>query len=570
MCDLCTAVEQELQLTLVETELMLAEADAKLSTKTAVRPLTSNERRARVRFGEIDDMERTAESSAATLLVALRAELNDALLDELFSSDAVRPQQIADKLTTLLQVQPDRVQKAVFQTSGDIELLLRDVYSKSAQMVIDEARRQGSDVDKLDESRLKFADGDSSMFSMLGATVASYFWQRLTTVLQRELLSPATLMKSSVQREDVQKIVDEIDPAGMLDTASQAVHAARGAGRYDQAAEFEPEEIWASELMDGRTCRPCELVDGKEYATLAQARVEYEAGGYGACKGGARCRGTLVMIYGDPPERPVEPPKTEPLQPAPKKTRAPRKPKADSDALQPSPPVFEDQRYLRPTRPIDPDGRQRYISLNELPKKETNVVKPKPFDAEKFANLTPAKRAYQKRAAKAAGLFEEAARVNPLRGKADVGGPGYTSNCSNCVTAFELRRRGYIVQAGKIDKKGRYPHEFVDDWWKTADGGRPTTTLVGSRRGLETWAKEFPDGARGYVTVQWKGGGGHVFSWEKVDGGIVYIEPQVAEMPDAERHWARTRSGLTKAVRVDDLVPTDRVVAAVENAGGMF
>ncbi|QOP66245.1 capsid maturation protease [Arthrobacter phage Pippa] len=569
MCDLCTSLSDELLHLTIERELVLAESDAGLSTKTAVRPLTSNEKRARVRFGDIDDMERTAESDAATLLVPLRAEVNDALLDELFTSDAVRPQELADKLTTLMQVQPDRVQRAQYDVSVSMSRLLRDVYRKSAEMVIDEARRQGSDVDKLPETRLKFADTPDSIFDTLSAGVSAYFWQRVTTVLMRELLSPATLMKPVVQRADVQKIVDEIDPAGMLDNASQAVHAARGAGRYDQAAEFEPEEIWASELMDGRTCRPCELVDGKEYATLAQARVEYEAGGYGACKGGARCRGTLVMIYGDPPEKPVEPPAPAiaPAPVAPKKPRAARKPKSDPNEPIPSPPPLADQRRVSPLRPIDPDNRQRYISLNELPKKDTNVVKSKPFDAEKWAHLSPVKRNYKKRLARAAGLLEEAERVNPLNNQQGI---GYKMNCSNCVTAFELRRRGYIVQAGKIDKAGRFSREYVDDWWRTADGQPASVDLVGSRRGLEDWAKEFPDGARGYTMVQWKGGGGHVFSWEKVDGGIVYIEPQTPGMPDGERHWARAKSGMTRAVRVDDLVPTDRVAVAVENAGGMF
>ncbi|ALY09657.1 capsid maturation protease [Arthrobacter phage Grekaycon] len=567
MCDLCTSLSDELLHLTIERELVLAESDAGLSTKTAVRPLTSNEKRARVRFGDIDDMERTAESDAATLLIPLRAEVNDALLDELFTSDAVRPQELADKLTTLMQVQPDRVQRAQYDVSVSMSRLLRDVYRKSAEMVIDEARRQGSDVDKLPDERLKFADTPTSIFDTLSAGVSAYFWQRVTTVLMRELLSPATLMKPVVQRADVETIVDGIDPAGALDNASQAVHAARGAGRYDQAAEFEPEEIWASELMDGRTCRPCELVDGKEYATLAQARVEYEAGGYGACKGGARCRGTLVMIYGDPPEKPIEPPAPAiaPAPAAPKKPRAARKPKA-ADTL-PSPEI-PDGPTAKPTRPVDPDGRQRYISLKELPKKTSNVVKPRTLDEEVIKHLPAAKRTAAKKLARAAGLLDEAKLVNPLHKKADVGGFGYTSNCSNCVTAYEMRRRGYDVQAAKITQKGRIDREFVDEWWKSEEGWTPSTEFVeGGKRGMDAWAADYPDGARGFIMVQWKAGGGHVFSWEKVDGKLMYIEPQTPNDPDGQRHFARVRNDMTRAVRVDDLIPTDRVAAAVETAG---
>ncbi|QWY81909.1 capsid maturation protease [Arthrobacter phage Sicarius2] len=595
MCKLCTTAKGELLLAQAERQLVLAESDAGLSTPTAVRPLNAAERRARVRFGDIDTMERTAESDAANVLLPLRAEVNDALLDELFAEgDAVTPKQLADKLTTLLQVQPERVQRAVVAASDDIGDILRSVYAKSAEIVVEEAKRQGSDVSKLDAGRLKFADAQPSLWEALSSSVASYFWQRITTVLQRELLSPTTLVKQQIVRDDVDVIMGGIDPAGALDSASQAIHAARGAGRYDQAAEFEPEEIWASELMDGRTCRPCELVDGKEYATLAEARVEYEAGGYGACAGGARCRGTLVMIYGDPPARPAEP---EPVAPAPAPEPKPKttrrrtvKPKVEPAApVEPAEPAAAPKRAVKtpaapksgplqvplPTskpspavRPVDPDGRQRFMSLRELPVKKSNEIKSRVLDADIIKHLTPAKRTAAKAKAAAAGLFDEAKLVNPMRGKLDKGGFGYTSNCSNCVTAYEMRRRGFDVNAAKIDVKGRYPKDFVDAWWKKADGSTPSMDFVGSRRGLEGWAADYPDGARGFITCAWKTTGtGHVFSWEKVDGKIVYIEPQNPLNGDAEEHWKRIKPDSVLAVRVDDLVPTDKVVLGLETKG---
>ena len=610
MCDLCATAKRELLFAEVERELILAESDAGESVPNAVRPLSADERRAKMRFGDIDTMERMAESRAATLLIELRAEINDALLDELFvEGETAAPAAVADRLTTLLQVQPERVQRAVAAAADGIGSVLDDVYAQSARIVVEEAKRQGSDVSKLPDSRLKFAGG-ASLFDMLSGAAVSYFWQRITTVLQRELLAPTALVRSIVARADVDVVLGDIDPAGALDQVSQAVHAARGAGRYDQAAEFEPEEIWASELMDGRTCRPCELVDGKDYATLAEARVEYEAGGYGACAGGARCRGTLVMIYGDPPEvAPTpEPVPAEPT-PAPKRPRAPRKPKiAPVTPVEPAPvepapaapkkctprapkttvvqpaapldlqkktppggvssPPLPPAPKRTPARPVDPDGRQRFMSLLELPVKKSNVIKGRELDQSIIQHLTPAKRAAAKKLAQAAGLFDEAKLVNPLRGKADVGGFGYTSNCSNCVTAFEMRRRGFDVNAAKIDVKGRYPQDFVDSWWKREDGSTPSMDFVSSRRGLEGWAADYPDGARGFVTCAWKGTGtGHVFSWEKVNGKIMYIEPQNPLNPNAEDHWKRIKPGSVLAVRVDDLVPTDRVTTGLETKG---
>ncbi|ASR84685.1 head maturation protease [Arthrobacter phage Beans] len=584
MCQLCATAQGELLLAEMERELVLAESDAGLSTPTAVRPLNANERRAMVRFGDIDDMERMAESRAATALIGLRAEVNDALLDDLFAEgDAVRPQQVADKLTTLLQQQPERVGRAVQKAQAAMVTILRDVYAESAKTVIDEAKRQGSNVKLLDDARLRFAETDSGIFDALGAAVASYFWQRVTGVLQKELLSPARLMQPSMARDDAETIVASIDPAGAMDQAAQAIHAARGAGRYDQAEEFEPEEIWASELMDGRTCRPCELVDGKEYATLAEARVEYESGGYGACKGGARCRGTLVMIYGDPPVRPAEPePKPEPVAPEPK-PKTPRKrtaaPKPADSTAEPKPktprkppglpsPPLPTHTPVKPLRPVDPDGRQRFFSLRELPIKKSNAILPGTVDNDIVKHLTPAKRAAAKRLAKASGLLDEAKLVNPLNKTRSAQPFAYTSNCSNCVTAYEMRRRGYDVNAAMIYQDGRRPRDFVDAWWSDPEGGSPSMEFVSSRRGLESWAEEFPDGSRGFVTCAWKNaGGGHVFSWEKVDGKIVYIEPQTPDNPNGERHWASIKPESVMAVRIDDMVPSDAVTEALEIKG---
>lgn len=52
----------------------------------------------------------------------------------------------------------------------------------------------------------------------------------------------------------------------------------------------------ASELLDGATCDECAAIDGQVFDTLAEAEVQYPTGGHKDCRGGARCRGTLVMI----------------------------------------------------------------------------------------------------------------------------------------------------------------------------------------------------------------------------------------------------------------------------------
>jgi hypothetical protein len=82
------------------------------------------------------------------------------------------------------------------------------------------------------------------------------------------------------------------------------VQKAHGMGRAAGATGVaRPARTYASELLDRSTCGPCSLVDGREYASEAAARLDYPTGIYRACEGGARCRGTLVFVWGteEPP-----------------------------------------------------------------------------------------------------------------------------------------------------------------------------------------------------------------------------------------------------------------------------
>lgn len=83
--------------------------------------------------------------------------------------------------------------------------------------------------------------------------------------------------------------------------------------------------VYALEILDGNTCDECEQIDGQEYQSLAEARVDYPGigGGYVRCKGRTRCRGSLVIVYATeaPPEGqgplPVPPPEPAPEPAAP-------------------------------------------------------------------------------------------------------------------------------------------------------------------------------------------------------------------------------------------------------------
>jgi hypothetical protein len=339
---------------------------------------------------------------------------------------------------------------------------------------------------------------------------------------------------------------------------------------------------------------------------MTEALVEYETGGYGACKGGARCRGTLVFQYNglgtDAPPALPEPALPPVLQPDPVKPKTPRKP-APKPPEPTLPEVVKDPPLTRrqarelerqdaakakadaPGLPPAPTGTppkrrkgltQRYDALDQLPVKASN---PKPKTA--------------------ADLFAEAKLVNPTR-QVDPNNKTYTNNCTSVVQAFEFRRRGYDVNSAPVKGgKGRVESEYIESWWQDADGnpvklerfgglGLPPTrkqfyddTDKGRKPGvkimeggsdiakirLDEWIEDQPEGARGFVQLYWAKGGGHVFSWEKIDGKPVYIEAQVGD-PNAAEHLAsgKFQPRSLQAVRIDDKTPAgDAIAAAFES-----
>ena len=155
----------------------------------------------------------------------------------------------------------------------------------------------------------------------------------------------------------------------------------------------------------------------------------------------------------------------------------------------------------------------------------------------------------------------EVAFTNP---RFKTGGTKFQINCSHCVTAYELRRRGYRVAASALPSNlpGRAISQLLQDW-RDPDGKvrEPTQTTW---FGAEHIAENYPNGARGWITVTWKDGGGHVFSWEKRNGELVWIDPQRGmilnppDVPDDQqelRKYEKNARLVMNFVRMDDLTP---------------
>lgn len=144
-------------------------------------------------------------------------------------------------------------------------------------------------------------------------------------------------------------------------------------------------------------------------------------------------------------------------------------------------------------------------------------------------------------------LHNDIAAVNH-NGAADELGRG--TNCLYCTTAYEMRRRGYDVQAqqdwvGGI--RGDMPaamfegakNEILYDFSSTpmSSDERYVKTAYATQVLMETVEAQ-GEGARGYIGVQWAGGqGGHSMAYEVVDGQMHLIDCQTGEDLTGEDIW---------------------------------
>lgn len=147
--------------------------------------------------------------------------------------------------------------------------------------------------------------------------------------------------------------------------------------------------------------------------------------------------------------------------------------------------------------------------------------------------------------------------VNP---KYSSGDEAYIKNCTNCVSAYEMRKRGYNVIA-RPATKNHYLSKYPEEAWIGADVQKTSGT------GLEdimNASKSWPDGARAEIAVIWKGGNrGHVFVAEKVNGGIRFYDVQSGERISSKK-FSFVEENKTTFWRIDNLAPSDRGITACE------
>ncbi len=131
-------------------------------------------------------------------------------------------------------------------------------------------------------------------------------------------------------------------------------------------------------------------------------------------------------------------------------------------------------------------------------------------------------------------------------------------NCQKCVPTYEMRMRGYDVQARPTFDLDN--DSFAQDWDKVFDNAKFESGFAGSGKAdVIRLMKSFGDGARGEVVVVWKTGESHVFVAENRNGDIHFLDPQSGEL-DVEYYFDNVKNDLTKLLRMDNLEPNEKII----------
>lgn len=172
----------------------------------------------------------------------------------------------------------------------------------------------------------------------------------------------------------------------------------------------------------------------------------------------------------------------------------------------------------------------------------------------------------------------------------------YSTNCGYCTIAFDLRRRGYAVEA-----KGNYGNDMTTEkmrlcYTNPATGKPPSvihdSDFCSSYRGTEQYGElrkvcggkmklsdtsdsarmsyvvglssyailNYGDGSRGAINVLFSNGGGHAMAWEVNNGEFTVYDAQTSTKMDvAQLYLYSSYVDQIMLIRLDDCEPNAQV-----------
>lgn len=163
---------------------------------------------------------------------------------------------------------------------------------------------------------------------------------------------------------------------------------------------------------------------------------------------------------------------------------------------------------------------------------------------------------------------EDMALVNPNY----KNGKDWTTanNCAYCTAAYDLRQRGYDVEAAEITPYQANNIYEIAGWYENADVrdfsdvvGKDSATVTEVTKALEKEMSQYGDGARGHLCIYWAAGGGHDVIWEVEGDDVVIRDCQTNEKLDVNDYMQY--AGDFMYFRSDNLEPSEEIYKTVKN-----
>ena len=138
----------------------------------------------------------------------------------------------------------------------------------------------------------------------------------------------------------------------------------------------------------------------------------------------------------------------------------------------------------------------------------------------------------------------------------------YQINCQRCVPTYEMRRRGYDVEAlGNSDKRlgsltsirkmwGVKSDEIFRNYRKNESGELENLNIAY----FKEYLKNIENGERHQIGWLWRKQSGHTILVERKNGILRFIDPQTNKVRNFKefQDWTKTSNGIFWAFRIDD------------------
>lgn len=164
--------------------------------------------------------------------------------------------------------------------------------------------------------------------------------------------------------------------------------------------------------------------------------------------------------------------------------------------------------------------------------------------------------------------LQEAAKMTNPKYKESVASwdEKYTHNCARVVQAYELRRRGYDVEANAQNTEDQRLRIYANNWVDSETGKlgfdlieRVPNGILDTQKYIETqMLSDYEDGARGFIRFTDIGkASGHVINWEVQGREVIWVDAQSNAIGPQNffTHWKDHMW-----LRTDHLTPTEQIL----------